>query len=184
MLLNAVHYFILQLTVLFLFIAETSENTIDDGAAVSKGDDAFFPHIFKFLYKNEQLFSADCASELQRLLVTSAFTNTTRATTTDVTLANVTTISNTIINNTNNTIKYHKGKDEVWNELHRRIRTNHGNSNIIDATRQPAPKLRSGHSGKREETRFKRKFHGKIIKNEKAIHNYRKLLDELSSVNS
>ncbi|KAL3995178.1 hypothetical protein ACH3XW_24740 [Acanthocheilonema viteae] len=175
MLLSALHCFIPQLTVLFLFIAGTDQNAVDGDATVRKTDEAFFPHIFKFLYKNEQLFPADCTSELQRLLVTSALTNTTPAATINIIPTNVTTISYTIIDNfTSNAVKYHKGKNEVWNELHRRIHANYENSGTTNTTLQPASELSwNGHGGKRKETQFKGKFHGKIIKNKDVIHGYR-----------
>ncbi|VBB32767.1 unnamed protein product [Acanthocheilonema viteae] len=190
MLLSALHCFIPQLTVLFLFIAGTDQNAVDGDATVRKTDEAFFPHIFKFLYKNEQLCGdvfaepqwlpaqsdcqilcpvcflffmvpADCTSELQRLLVTSALTNTTPAATINIIPTNVTTISYTIIDNfTSNAVKYHKGKNEVWNELHRRIHANYENSGTTNTTLQPASELSwNGHGGKRKETQFKGKFH-------------------------
>lgn len=53
--LNALHCFIPQLTILILSIAETDQNTIDGDANVSKTDNVFLPHIFRFLYNNEQL---------------------------------------------------------------------------------------------------------------------------------
>ncbi|EFO22510.1 hypothetical protein LOAG_05977 [Loa loa] len=178
MLFNTLHCFILQLIVLLSFIAGTDQNVVaNSDIVVSNGDNAFLPHIFRFLYKNEQLFQANCTIELQRLLATSAFTNTTPTTATNITPTNIITISNiTTINNTNNAIMYHKSKNEVWNELHRRFRTNRSDSSdskMTDAILQLMPEMWNGHSEKRKRTQFKRKFHGKLIKNQKAIYGYR-----------
>lgn len=107
------------------------------------------------------------------MLAASTFINTT---TTAITDTNITsTVSNIIINNTNNAIKYHKGKNETWNELHRRIRANRGdNSSITNTTtNQPSSGIWNGHSGKRKGTQFKRKLHGKIIKNQEAFYSYK-----------
>lgn len=126
--------------------------------------------IFKISFKRNisirsQWFSVptDCSSELQRLLLTSKFTNTTPNATTDNTPTNVTVISNTIMNTINNTIKYQKGKGQIWNELQRRIRANRGENRTMDATTlQLPPGLWSGYVRKRKETQFRRKFDGKL----------------------
>lgn len=69
MLLNVAHCFNPQLIVLFLLIAETNQNTISGNAVVSKSDDTFFPHIFKFLYKNEQLCKLAFAFEMMKFTI-------------------------------------------------------------------------------------------------------------------
>ncbi|KAK6104694.1 hypothetical protein QQG55_17260 [Brugia pahangi] len=174
MLLNVLYCFLSQLIILILFINETNGNTIDANTAISNDDDAFFRHIFKFLYENEHLFQSNCTSELQRLLTTSVFTNTTPIAIADITLTNITN-TNTTINNTNNTIKYHK--KEVWNKLHGRIHADRwdrsSSSSTTDATFQPISEIWNRRSGKRKETQFKRNFHGKIINNQKSTRSYR-----------
>uniref|UniRef100_A0A0R3RZX3 Uncharacterized protein n=1 Tax=Elaeophora elaphi TaxID=1147741 RepID=A0A0R3RZX3_9BILA len=158
MLLNAVHCFIPQLTVLFLLIVESDQNAVDGGDVFAEPQ--WLP----------AQIPTDCTSELQRLLVTSAFANTTPVTTTEITVTNVTTMSNTATNSTNNAVKFRNNKNKAWNdELHRKIRANHGNSNTTDATFQPTSGSWNGHSGKRKETQSKKKFHGKIIKNNEII---------------
>ncbi|KAM3718676.1 Granzyme [Dirofilaria immitis] len=173
--------FISQSIVLLLLLVEIDQNVVD---GVNKNDDvSLFPHIFKFLYKNEQLcgdvfaepqwlpaqsdcqiycpmakglcliyvnlsangarihkqkcrhFPVNCANELQRFLVT-VFTNTTPSATTDIAIINATVTYN-------NTIKYHKGLNKTWNEMHERIRPDHGDNGITDATFQPAPGMSS-----------------------------------------
>uniref|UniRef100_A0AAF5PYZ9 BPTI/Kunitz inhibitor domain-containing protein n=1 Tax=Wuchereria bancrofti TaxID=6293 RepID=A0AAF5PYZ9_WUCBA len=223
MLLNVTYCFIPQLIILLLFITETNGNTVDGNTVISNDDDAFFRHIFKFLYENEQLcgdvfaepqwlpaqsdcqilcpvtkglcliyvnlsnngarihkqkcrhFQSNCTSELQRLLTTSALTNTTPIAIADIILTNITNTIDTTINNTNNAIKYHK--KEVWNKMHGRIHADHWDSsrssNTTDATFQPTSEIWNRRSGKRKETQFKRNFHGKIINNQKSIRSYR-----------
>ncbi|EJW81443.1 hypothetical protein WUBG_07649 [Wuchereria bancrofti] len=189
MLLNVTYCFIPQLIILLLFITETNGNTVDGNTVISNDDDAFFRHIFKFLYENEQLcgdvfaepqwlpaqIQSNCTSELQRLLTTSALTNTTPIAIADIILTNITNTIDTTINNTNNAIKYHK--KEVWNKMHGRIHADHWDSsrssNTTDATFQPTSEIWNRRSGKRKETQFKRNFHGKIINNQKSIRSYR-----------
>ncbi|MCP9262377.1 hypothetical protein DINM_005644 [Dirofilaria immitis] len=106
----------------------------------------------------QKCLPVNCANELQRFLVT-VFTNTTPSATTDIAIINATVTYN-------NTIKYHKGLNKTWNEMHERIRPDHGDNGITDATFQPAPGMWVGR--RRLGIQFKRKFHDntKFITNE------------------
>uniref|UniRef100_A0A915PI28 Uncharacterized protein n=1 Tax=Setaria digitata TaxID=48799 RepID=A0A915PI28_9BILA len=104
-------------------------------------------------------FPMNCTSELQRLMATSLFASTSSATAiTNITLMNATGIPDTVTRN-NDTTKYHEGLIEVRNE---QIYPNSGSNGIIDPINQPTSGIHISHSGKRKETQFKRKFHGKI----------------------